>query len=660
MRKSAILLIGALALSTIARSGSGPADRRLTDPRSVTSVQNSAADAVPIQDLSFTRSAFTPSWSHDDRWIVFSTNLTGRFNIFKVPSKGGWPIQMVQSEDRQFYPVFSPDDRSIVYQQDSDGGEIWDLFAIPADGGAAVNLTNTPENSETMPLFSPDGKLLAFNSKPKTSPVTDIAIMDWATRKIRRLTHEKTQDHVWSLGTWSPDGKYLYAGRTNAGFNDSDLYRINVASGEVEDLTPHRGEILYAPSTSTFTHFDVSPDGKTLLVSSNEKGGFQNVALLNVATKKMTWVTDTEWEALPGNFSPDGQHFTYTINHDGIQDTYLATRSSQGEKLLLPQGQTYPEGWPRSFSPDGRRMIESNENPQHPSDYWIYDIPAANARQLTFSSIGTLTPATLPPAQVVHYESFDGKQISAILYLPYNLKRDASNPAIVLPHGGPTWQETLSFSRMAAALASRGYICIVPNVRGSTGYGIEFQKANVMDLGGGDLQDEVYAVKWLVSTGYVNPNKVGITGASYGGYMTLMAIGKTPEVWAAAVETYGIVNWLTEVEHADPFLQQYEKSLLGDTVKDRQIYEKASPIKYLASAKAPLLVLQGENDIRVPKEEAEQVVEIYKRHGRTVEAKFYPQEGHGFSKREDEIDALQRTIAWFDRYLKGQTQQAAH
>jgi len=150
----------------------------------------------------------------------------------------------------------------------------------------------------------------------------------------------------------------------------------------------------------------------------------------------------------------------------------------------------------------------------------------------------------------------------------------------------------------------------------------------------------------------VNPRKIGITGGSYGGYMTLMAIGKTPNLWAAAVEEYGIINWLTMIEHEDPFLQQYERGLLGDPVKDRAIYLADSPLTYIRHEKAPLLVLQGDNDIRVPKEEAQQVVRIVRADGGTVQAHYYANEGHGFAKREDQIDALRRTVEWFDRYLK--------
>jgi dipeptidyl aminopeptidase/acylaminoacyl peptidase len=222
-----------------------------------------------------------------------------------------------------------------------------------------------------------------------------------------------------------------------------------------------------------------------------------------------------------------------------------------------------------------------------------------------------------------------------------------------MPHGGPTGQVTDTFNGRAELLASRGFVVIAPNVRGSTGYGMSFQNANIKDLGGADLKDEIAGVDFLKATGYINPKHVGIWGGSYGGYMTLMAIGKTPDVWSAAVDEYGILNWLTMLEHEDPQLQEYEKILLGDPVKDLGVYEASSPLKYIRNEKAPLLVLQGDNDIRVPREEAEQLVSILKAEGRTVDSVFYPEEGHGFQKREHQQDELSRSVAWLQKYLQG-------
>jgi dipeptidyl aminopeptidase/acylaminoacyl peptidase len=638
----------ASALCFLLLASSSPDDRAITDPKSISSEPNVGAHPVPIEDLYYTRSSSDAAWSPDGKEVVLTTDLSGRQNLWKVTASGGWPLQLAQSDDRQFGSAWSPDGKWIVYQQDKGGNEMWDLYAVPSEGGEPVNLTNTPDIREQGPLWSHDGKTISFGYKPKDSPVYDIALLDWETRKVRKLTNEATKNHAWGAVAWTADDKTIFANRSEiSGENESDVYAIDVASGKAENLTPHQGKILFSASS-------VSPDGRTLLITSDQKNGANNVALLDVGTKKLTWVTDLKWEAQSGNFSPDGKSFTYLINEDGRTDIYLANSSTlRTEKIDFPSGLNYFSGNPTPFSSDGNRLLVGHESSTRPGDIWVYDLSAHSPKQLTYSAIASLETLPMPSAQIVHYKTFDGKIISALLWMPFNLKRDGSNPAIVLPHGGPTGQTVEYWNPEVAALVSRGYICVAPNVRGSTGYGIAFQKANYQDLGGGDLQDEVYATKFLEATGYVNPKKIGITGGSYGGYMTLMAVGKTPKIWAAGVEEYGIINWFTMLQHEDALLQEYEKSLLGDPGKDRKIYESDSPITFIHDIKAPLLVLQGENDPRVPKEEAQQVVESLKKDGKTVDVHYYSNEGHGFEKRENRIDAIERTVAWFDKYLKG-------
>jgi dipeptidyl aminopeptidase/acylaminoacyl peptidase len=639
-------LVLGLFCATAASAADSPDAREITNPKSIVSETAKDAVPIPIDDLFYTRSVSGGAWSPDGKQIVFSTNLTGRFNLWKVNADGGWPIQLSQSDDRQAGAAWSPDGKWITFESDRGGGELYDVYAIPSDGGVVVNLTNTPDISERSATWSPDGKSLGIKYKPKTSPSTDIAVLDWSTRVVRNLTQEKSPDRLWDGIVWSPDGKFIYSTRLSAGFTDSDIYQIEVATGKLENLTQHQGENRTNLSS-------ISPDGNTLLVSADRPGGYPNVAEIDIATKKLTYVTDLKWEVSAGNFSPDGKQFTYYVNEDGRLDAYLADSATRrGQKISFPAGlNSAPEG-PTPFSPQNGLLLVDHESSTQPSDLWVYDIGRREPRQLTFSAIGSLTAARIPASQLVHYKTFDGRIISAFLWVPFNLERDGSNPAIVLPHGGPTGQSIDYFSRAIVTLVTHGYVCIAPNVRGSTGYGIEFQKANVKDLGGGDLQDEVYAAKFLETTGYVDPKKIGISGGSYGGFMTLMAIGKTPDVWAAGVELFGIINWLTMIQHEDPFLRQYEKSLLGDPDTDRAIYEADSPLAYIKNTKAPLLVLQGENDIRVPKEEAEQIVKILKDSGKPVEAHYYPNEGHGFAKRENQIDAIQRELDFFDRYLK--------
>ena len=643
-RRAAYLCLFTGIVFTLHAESVGPNSRTPSTPKSVAAPQGTAGSPVDIPDLLSTVRLGEAAWSPDGRQILYSGNASGRINLWIMNSDGTGAHQLLHSDDAQSGAIWSKDGQSVVYQQDRGGDEIYDLYTVPAAGGTPRALTQTDQISETNPHFSPDGKWLAFQHKEKQGSSVNLAMMDWNTRQVRLLTHEKDPKRSWDIVTWSPDGKTLYANRGDL-HEDSSVWSVNVATGDAHELTPHKGNVLIGASS-------LSPDGKTLLIGSNEKDGYGNVALLDLATLQKKWITDTQWDAQPGSFSAAGDLFTWSLNADGRTSIHFTDAKTYKEvPHTIPEGLNYENGNPTPFALDGRLLFVHQDSTHAPNFYFLGT--GGSPIQITHVESPGLRKAVLPPTQLVHYASFDGKIISAFLAMPFNLKRDGKNPLIVLPHGGPTGQVVDSFSPRIIALVSRGYTVIAPNVRGSTGYGVAFEKANYQDLGGGDLQDEIYGVKFMEATGYIDPKKVGITGGSYGGFMTLMAIGKAPEIWAAAVEEYGIIDWYTMLQHSDPLLQEYEKSLLGDPVKDRAKYEGASPIQFLRKERAPLLVMQGENDIRVPREEAAQVVDILKKEGRTVDAVYYPQEGHGFMKREDQIDEITRMVAWFDKYLKG-------
>ena len=634
----------ALAFVSCAGYADGPVDRQPTDPLAVTSASGPAPTPLPVEAILTTTRISGIRRSNDGRKLVYTSTASGRPNLWLMNVDGTGAHQLVTNDDRQSGARFTHDDGAVVYSQDRGGNEYYDIYEVPVNGGEPRNLTNTPDISETVSEFSPDGKLLAIGVKQKTAPATNLAVMQWPSGSIRQLTHEAAPKASWSENAWSPDGRFLYATRS-IGIDDSEIFRIDVVTGTSEQLLEHTGKQLISVA-------GVSRDGRTLLVTSNANGGYNNAALFDLATIKLRWITHTQWSANGAAFSPDGESVVVVMNANGrISTRFIHLKTMQQSERGVPPGLSYPVAYPTPFLPDGSLLL-SHEDSSHPQELYRLG-PGNSLTQITHNANETLQRVELPKSQLVSYTSFDGRLISAFMWVPLNLKRDSKAAAVVMPHGGPTGQVTDSFNGKAELLASRGFVVIAPNVRGSTGYGIEFQNANIKDLGGGDLKDEIAGVDFLKATGFIDSKRVGIWGGSYGGYMTLMAIGKAPSVWSAAVDEYGILNWLTMLEHEDPSLQQYEKLLLGDPAKDRTIYEASSPLQYIRNETAPLLVLQGENDIRVPREEAEQVVGILKAEGRTVDAVYYPDEGHGFVKREHQRDELTRSIAWLQKYLQG-------
>ncbi|HKP78193.1 MAG TPA: S9 family peptidase, partial [Phenylobacterium sp.] len=514
-------------------------------------------------------------------------------------------------------------------------------------GGSPANLTRSDEASDTGPVFTPDSRAVAFNRRGKTESSTNIALLTLEDRAVRPLTQEKEAGIYWRAVAFTPDGRRLIANRSDAGGVRSSVWSIDVATGAAERLAGERDRGYAAAS-------DVSAEGGRIALVLEDAEGRRQAGILDLATGGTRLLQPGPWPQATTRFSPDGASLLFAANVDGRDEVLLYDlRAAKAEKLALPEGVNSDFfGAMPAFSPDGTRILFPHSSGSTPTDWWIYDRAAAAASPLTRLNVASIKPAQLPRTQVVRYRSRDGLVISALLWMPFNLPRDGSAPAVVIAHGGPTAQTQDRFDQTAVALASRGYVVIAPNVRGSTGYGRAFEEANRRDLGGGDLEDEANAARFLVQSGYVDPKRIGITGGSYGGYMTVMALAKMPDFWAAGVEQYGIVNWNTMWERGSPALREYQRMLIGDPVKDKAVYAAVSPLTFLGNVRSPLLVLQGENDIRVPKYEAEQIVQRLKAKGATVEATYYPGEGHGFLKRENQIDALERTVAWFEQHLK--------
>jgi dipeptidyl aminopeptidase/acylaminoacyl peptidase len=638
------------SMSTLALAQTLSAPQAITDPKQISSKPNAQVEqnqqSLSIERLYMTRSVGATAWSPDGKTIAFISNISGRSNLWLVPAEGGWPTQLTVSDQRQTSPAWSPDGKWIAYQSDYDGDEQWDIFFVSPTTGEVINITKTREIAEENPTWSPSGRYLAYTVKPKTSSVYEIDIFDTLMRDTRHLTTGTPKDKMNVSPIWSKDSKWIAYTQQQAKGTDSNILVAEVATGKSTLLTPHQGEQLYTAN-------DFSPDGKRLLITSNAGSGYDNVGLLDIATRKIDWLTQEKWEVQGGSFSPDGKSVTWIANIDGNTDIYLRDLASdKATALPLPKGVNTLGGADSAFSRDGSRLLYYHNGPTSPNDVWLYAVADGKSHQITQSLVAGVRPEDMVEPFLVHYPSRDSKwTISAFVYVPYNMARSGQNAAVVYVHGGPTSQTVNSFNRMIQHLVNQGYMVIAPNYRGSTGYGKEFQEANLFDMGGGDLQDVLAAADFVKQTGYLDPRKLVLMGASYGGYLTMMGVTRAPDVWAAGVPIVPFVNWFTEIANEDPVLQQSDLATMGDLEKNKDLYRDRSPIFFVDQIKAPLLLLAGGHDPRCPEEEAKQVLDAVRKRGGVAELKVYENEGHGFARVGNLIDAYQRVSGFLKAHV---------
>jgi len=625
-----VLLVALTALPALSQ-------QPITDPAKLQSRNVENMQNFTIEKLYMTRNIGGTSWSPDGKQIAFVSNISGRNNIWLVPANGGWPTQLTIGEQRQVSPAWSPDGSWIAYASDYDGNEQWDIFLVSPKTGEVVNLTTTKEISEESPVWSPDSKQVAYTAKPKTGSSYEIDLMDVYSRRVKHLTQNTPKGRSNFDPIFSRDGKFIVYTQADAGEKDASVFVIELASGKTTNLTPHEGE-------QTFRAADISPDGKTILITSNAHNGYDNVGLLDIATRKIEWLTDDKWEINARAFSPDGGTVSWAANVDGNTNLYLYDLAARkAEMLPLDAGVNSFAGNHSPYTPDGTKLLYNHNGPTAPNDVSTYDLKSKTTQQITHSLMAGIRSADMVEPYLVHFPSRDGKwTISAFAYVPNNITRNGKFPAIVYIHGGPTGQFVNSFNRAIQYLVNQGYLVIAPNFRGSTGYGKEFMRANYRDEGGGDLADIVEAAEWIAKTGFVDPKKLVSMGGSYGGYLTMMAVTKYPDMWGAGVAIVPYTNWFTELATEDPAIREYDISIMGDPAENKALYEDRSPINFIDRIKAPILLIAGGNDVRDPRGEAEQVAAAIKKKGGVVQIKIYENEGHQFSRIENQIDAYQR------------------
>ncbi|MDH0864540.1 S9 family peptidase [Mitsuaria sp. GD03876] len=601
-----------------------------------------AAKPYTIEQFMATTSVSGASFSQDERRILFSSNATGIFNVYSISVDGGEPVALTASKTDSHYAVgyFRNDDR-VLFTRDQGGNENNHLIVRELDGSER-DLTPGDKVKAGFSGWSRDGDSFFVTTNERDPRYIDVYRFD-AKTYARTLVYQNNDGNA-VFGV-SGDGRWVALGKTNT-TADSDVYLYDTQSKETKHLTPHEG-------VATFSATGFDPESKTLLILSNEGAEFTRLVAYDLASGRTRDLEKADWDIVYSSYSRDGRYRVTGVNNDASLELRIV-QAADGTPVTLPK---LPGGELRgvTFSKSSQRMAFYLNGDRSPSNLYVYDFGTKQARQLTRSLSPEIDPEELVEARIVRFRSFDGMVIPSVYYEPKEASPTNKVPAVVLVHGGPGGQTTRGYSAMIQYLVNHGYAVLGINNRGSSGYGKTFFTADDGKHGREPLWDCVEAKTYLAGTGVIDPERIAIAGGSYGGYMTLAALAFRPEAFKVGIDIFGVSNWLRTLESIPPYWESFRKALyleIGDPVKDKDFLVATSPLFHAKEIRKPLLVIQGKNDPRVIKPESDEIVEAVKKNGVPVEYVVFDDEGHGFSKKKNQIEANQRMLAFLDKYLK--------
>jgi dipeptidyl aminopeptidase/acylaminoacyl peptidase len=587
----------------------------------------------------------TLTFTADSSALLFSVNISGQFNLWRLPVEGGWPAQLTSFENHAVRNVVpSPDGRSVVFSADRDGDEFHQLYEISAGGGWPRAWTDAAQVQHHLSpgSWSPDGQRLAFAANSRTPADMDVWMRDAATGEV---------SHVFGSGqfavpAWfSPDGRRLLCVELRAN-DDHRLHLVDLDAGTSRALTPDDAQAKFAPGPW-------APDGSGFWVISDLGRDFSALAFFDLSGDRLEWVDTPEWDVEGVSGDRAGRTLVWLINEDGWSRLRARDLRTGAELPAtdLPAGCTMPFGPTLTVSPDGRYAAVLLSSPQRSHEVYVVELATGRCRRLTDNMLGGLDPKDLVVPDLIRYSSRDDIEVPAWIYRPAG--RTGRLPVVLAIHGGPEAQERPDYRPLYQYLCSRGIAVMATNIRGSTGYGKHYQRLIHRDWGGGDLADFRNAAEWLRAQDWVDPDRIGVFGGSYGGFATLSCVTRLPEYWAAAVDIVGPSNLVTFAKAVPPTWRRLMARWVGDPETEVDFLMERSPISYVDNVTAPLLVIQGANDPRVVKAESDQMVERLNKLGQEVEYVVFDDEGHGFTRRANELRGWRLTADWLVTHLTG-------
>lgn len=595
------------------------------------------------------RSAFGATFDASGRWLYFLNTATGVPNLWGLPldktDAGAQELAVGPERVQGVFPSARPE--RLVFGMDQGGNERTQLFLLDGLNSRPRALTGALEAIHHFGEWHPDGRTFCYSANLRDARYFDIYVMDVEAPEPRPLYQDDSTNRAVGF---EPGGKRVLIERSRSQF-EQELLLVDPADGSAR---------LVADGWPAARYYSAhwSPDGRLIYCATDRESDFLGAAVVHPESGRLERLNSLEHDVEGMRVSPDGGRLVYSVNDEGYSRIYLrqlcTARERRVEQLsagLCQDGARWEPIF--AWSPDGRQVALTSTSATTGPDIWIIDVDSARARRVTRSSDAGLPAEALTTPELRHYPSFDGRKIPVFVFRPESARSNRAAPVLFFVHGGPANQFRPGFNPVIQYFAQRGFVVVAPNVRGSSGYGKSYSALDDLELRPDSVRDLAACAEWLAASDDVDPKRMAVMGSSYGGYMVLAALTERPDLWAAGVDIVGIANFVTFLERTGPWRRRDREAEYGSLEHDHDLLERLSPLHRVDRIVAPLMVVHGANDPRVPVSEAEQIVASLRARGREVEYLRFENEGHGVIRLENRLVAYPRIAEFLERHLLG-------
>ncbi|MFB9079602.1 alpha/beta fold hydrolase [Flavobacterium procerum] len=596
-----------------------------------------------VEDFYDTKSIGAAGFNKDETKILMNSNITGIANLYELNIADTSSVALTKSKTESNYSIdYLPNSSKFIYSSDKGGNENAHLYLMDKSNAAPKDLTPWPNSANNFMGWSLDKKSMYVSSNKRDIKYFDVIKLDTLTWKPTVLFKNETGFSPYAV---SKTERYI-ALTKELTTDTNELY--------IYDNTTKTTKKISSAKPANYNPMVFEKNDSILYYATNLDNEFSYLVKYSLNTGKSEKVFEDKWDVNFMNLSENEKYRVIFINDDGKNKVLLFDHKT-GKKIDFPDLKDGDVQNVIISNSENKLLLTVGSSTSSPNLY-VYDIPKKELKQLTSTFSKKIDQNDLVKAEVVRFKSFDGKEIPAIYYKPLQASETNKVPALIWVHGGPGGQSRIGYSNSIQYLVNHGYAVLAVNNRGSSGYGRTFYKLDNKDHSNGDLKDCIWGKKWLAEQNYIDPNAIGIYGGSYGGCMVLGALAFHPEEFKVGVNLFGVANWPRTLKSIPPYWESFRKALydeLGDPYTSDSIrLKKISPLYNYQKIKKPLLVFQGANDVRVLPIESDEIVAGVKKNGVPVEYIVYPDEGHGFQKKENQITTSKKTLAFLDKYLK--------